>query len=319
MKREEFDSSLELFHTGAVWGFMPTALITGGTGLLGKSLILRLKQKGWKVRLVSRSQGSDGNTVKWNLGDAFFPVEALKGVTHLIHLAGAGIADEPWTAERKHVIEQSRTSIMDSILDAAKASGHRFERVVSASGVGYYGQDTRSLVLDEDSAPGKDFLGSCCVAWERSVHQLKVVSESTHAVRFGVILSREGGAYPRLRKPVSLGVGAVLGSGKQAFPWIHHTDAVRLLEWALSASGLPHAINGVSPEQVTHQQFVQQLAKRLRRPLWLPAVPAWALKLALGERVVLLTEGTPVASKYLHSLGFSFDYPNVVKALQDLG
>lgn len=298
---------------------MPTALITGGTGLLGKSLILRLKQKGWKVRLVSRSQGSDVNTVKWNLGDAFFPVEALKGVTHLIHLAGAGIADEPWTAERKHVIEQSRTSIMDFILDAAKASGHRFERVVSASGVGYYGQDTRSLVLDEDSAPGTDFLGLCCVAWERSVHQLKVVSDSTHAVRFGVILSRQGGAYPRLRKPVSLGLGAVLGSGKQAFPWIHHTDAARLLEWALSASGLPPAINGVAPEQVTHQQFVQQMAKRLRRPLWLPAVPAWALKLALGERVVLLTEGTPVASKYLHSLGFSFDYPNVVKALQDLG
>jgi hypothetical protein len=286
---------------------------------MGKSLILRLKRMGWEVRLVSRRSDANTHSVKWNLGDAFFPAEALKGVTHLIHLAGAGIADEPWTAERKLLIEQSRTSIMDSILDAAKDSGHRFERVVSASGVGYYGQDTRSVVLDEDSAPGKDFLGSCCVAWEDAVHQFKVVSESTHAVRFGVVLSREGGAYPRLRKPVSLGLGAVLGSGKQAFPWIHHTDAVRLLEWALSASGLPPAINGVAPEQVTHQQFVQQLAKRLRRPLWLPAVPAWALRLALGERVILLTEGTPVASKYLPNLGFSFDYSNVVMALEDLG
>jgi len=298
---------------------MPTALITGGTGLLGKSLIARLKQNGWEVRLVSRNGDSDGNRVKWNVGDSFFPAEALKGVTHLIHLAGAGIADEPWTAERKQVIEQSRTLIMDAILESAEASGHRFKRVVSASGVGYYGQDTRALVLDEDSAPGTDFLGACCVAWENSVHRLNVVSESTHVLRFGVILSREGGAYPRLRKPVALGVGAVLGSGKQAFPWIHHADAVKLLDWALSASHLPPAINGVAPEMLTHREFIQKLAKQLKRPLWLPAIPAFVLKLALGERAALVTEGTPVRSKYLPNLDFSFDYPSIIKALEDLG
>lgn len=298
---------------------MPTALITGGTGLLGTTLITRLKQKGWEIRLVSRSGSSDDQRVKWNAGDPFFPADALQGVTHLIHLAGAGIADEPWTAKRKREIEQSRTLILDAILDAARASGHRFQRVVSASGVGYYGQDTRSMVLDEDSPAGADFLGECCVAWERAVHNLNVVSESTHVVRFGVILSRQGGAYPRLRKPIAFGVGAVLGSGKQAFPWIHHTDAARLLEWALSVSGLPPAVNGVAPDSVNHRQFIKQLARQLNRPLWLPAVPAWVLKLALGERAVLLTEGTPVASKYLNGLGFSFDYPNVVKALEDLG
>lgn len=294
-------------------------LITGGTGVLGNHLTELLLAKGHTVSLLSRSPGNDARvkTYLWDINKHEIDPDCINGVDIIVHLAGAGIADERWTDQRKQEIVESRTKSIRLIYDLLKNNPHQVTSVVSASGVGYY-SDRGDELLDEDSKAAHDFLGTCCIEWEKAVDEGEEFKLRIVKFRTGVVLAKEGGALPKLAAPVKLGFGAALGSGKQWVPWIHWHDVAAMYLYAVEREAVKGIYNMAAPNPVTNKQLTQAIAKQLHRPLWLPNVPAFALKLALGEMSAVVLGSTKVSVNKIEAKGFKFSYPFLEDALKEL-
>ena len=294
-------------------------LLTGGTGLIGKQLTEHLLSRGYAVSCLSRNPGTDSRvaTYLWDIKKGQIDEHCIDGVDTIIHLAGSGIADERWTDERKKDIIESRTKSIELVYDVLKKKPHNVKAVISASGVGYY-SDRGNDVMTETCAPAHDFMGTCCVAWENAVNEGEKLGLRVVKFRTGVVLSLYGGALPTIAKPIKLGVGAALGSGKQWMPWIHERDVIYMYRFAIEHEGLNGAYNMAAPEPATNKQLTKAIAKVLHRPLWLPNVPAFALKLALGEMSTVVLGSTNTSAKKIKAAGFSFSYPDLIGALKDL-
>ena len=294
-------------------------LITGGTGLVGKQLTEFLLNKDYRVSHLSRKPGTDARvaTYLWDIKKGEIDGHCIDGVDTIIHLAGSAIADERWTDERKKDIIESRTKSIQLVYDVLKKNQHSVKTVISASGVGYY-SDRGNDIMTETCAPAHDFMGTCCVAWENAVDEAKELGLRVVKFRTGVILSLEGGALPKIAAPVKFGVGAALGSGKQWMPWIHENDVIYMYRFAIEHEELSGAYNMVAPDPVTNKQFTKAIAKVLGRPFWLPNVPAFALKLALGEMSTVVLGSTNASAKKIKAAGFSFSYPELTGALKDI-
>jgi len=294
-------------------------LITGGTGTLGKHLTELLLAKGYTVCLLSRSPGNDPrvNTFLWDVNKHEIDPDCIIGVDTIVHLAGAGIADERWTEERKEEIVESRTRSIKLIYDLLKNNTHQVTSVISASGVGYY-SDRGDELLDEDSVPAHDFLGTCCVEWEKAVDEGEELGLRVVKFRTGVVLDKDSGALPKLAAPVKLGVGAALGSGRQWVPWIHWHDVAAMYLYAIEREVVHGVYNMAAPNPATNKQLTQAIAKQLHRPFWLPNVPAFALKLALGEMSAVILGSTKVSTHRIEAKGFQFSYPLLADALKEI-
>lgn len=294
-------------------------LLTGGTGLLGKKITQLLVANGYSVSYLSRSPGTDARiaTYVWDVNKGLIDEHCVDGVDTIIHLAGAGIADSRWTKERKREIVDSRTKSIALVYDVLKNRQHTVKTVISASGVGYY-SDRGDEIMTESSGPANDFMGTCCMAWENAVNGGEKLGLRIVKFRTGVVLSTEGGALPKIATPVKLGVGAALGSGKQWMPWIHEHDAACMYLFAIEHEELSGVFNMVAPQPATNKQFTKAIAEVLNRPLWLPNVPAFVLKLALGEMSTVVLGSTNASAKKIISSGFSFNYPELAGALKDL-
>lgn len=295
-------------------------LITGGSGLVGTALTALLLDKGYQVSHLGRSRTSkkDVKSYIWNIREGFVENDALESANIVVHLAGAGIADQRWTDSRKEIILQSRvqsTRLLYTKL--AKAEGI-CETVVAASAIGIYGMDTGDSWLDESSAVGEGFLAEVTSQWEKEIERLNELKLRLVTLRTGIVLSENGGALPKMAKPVRMNVGAVLGSGKQYMSWIHIDDLCRMILMAIENQSLSGVYNAVAPNPQTNETFTRTLAQVLNKSIWLPPVPELALKLAMGEMAQVVTGGNRVSSRKIASSGYQFRYPELTTALQDI-
>jgi uncharacterized protein (TIGR01777 family) len=294
-------------------------LITGGTGVLGKQLTQLLLDKGYTVSHLSRKPGNDPKvkTFLWDVNKGQIDEHCIDGVDMIIHLAGAGIADGRWTGERKKEIIESRTKSIGLIYDLLKHKQHRVKKVISASGIGYYSDRGDELMI-EDSPPAHDFMGECCIAWENAVNDGKALGLDILIFRTGVVLIKGEGALAKMDIPVKLGIGSPLGNGKQWLSWIHHQDVSAMYMFGVEHDELTGVYNMAAPTPVTNAQLTKAIARQMRRTLWAPNVPAFLLKLLLGEMATIVLGSTRVDAEKIEKAGFQFKYPDIESALQEI-
>lgn len=297
-----------------------TILITGGTGLLGMELARQLKQKGYRLHLLSRSGKCPApydEAFTWDVYHATIDERAIQSADAIIHLAGEGIADQRWTEKRKQEIIDSRVKSIELLKNAA--INLRVNPIlISASAIGYYGGITSDKTYTEEDAPATDFLGTSCRLWEEAADSFADISPRVVKIRIGIVLSNNGGALPKMAAPVKMGIGAALGSGRQHVPWIHIQDIARVFVHALENETMKGAYNAVAGTHCTNRELIKAIAKVLNRPFWPIPVPAFALKILFGEMSTTFLEGSPVSNQKLLDTGFSFNYPDLETALYNL-
>jgi uncharacterized protein (TIGR01777 family) len=294
-------------------------LITGGSGLLGRHLTQVLLNRGHIISHLSRSPDKDTHvkTFLWDIDKGWIDEQCIDGIDTIIHLAGAGIADKRWTEGHKREIVESRTRSIALIYGLMDNKPHKVHTVISASGIGYYSNRGDEL-LTEDSPPADDFIGNCCIEWEKAVDEGKRFGIRILKFRTGVVLTAEGGALPQLAMPVKLGVGSPLGNGRQWIPWIHHQDTIDMYLFGLNDETLTGVYNMVATSPVTNKEMTMAVAKQLHRPLWAPNVPSFLIKLLFGQLASLVLSSTKVSAKKIEDAGFNFKYPDIASALKQI-
>lgn len=294
-------------------------LISGATGLVGKQLVRHLKSRGHEVNFLTTRReeinafGSGVAGFLWNPRVKVVDVDSLEDVEVIIHLAGASIS-EPWTPKYKQTIVESRVASAELLFEAVKKHGPKVRHFISASGIGIY-KDSVSIRHDEASIafqPG--FLGDVVKKWEAVADKFSLLNIAVTKVRTGLVLSADGGALPELAKPIRWGAGAPLGSGDQMQSWIHIDDLAGIYAF-IAEHQLPGVYNAVAPNPTTNRAMTKAVAKRLKRPVLLPAVPAFMLRLILGERYKLLVESQYVSADKIVAAGYNFRYPHLRDAL----
>lgn len=299
---------------------MPTVLVTGGTGLIGKRLCEKLKLAGFDVAILSqvRYNKSDFPIFHWNWEIEEVDERALKNSDYIIHLAGANIAGQKWTPERKKLILDSRVKSTEFLQRKLKELKLGPKAFVSASAVGYYGAITSHKVFKESDPPENDFLGTVCQLWEKAAADVFDARIRTVQIRTGVVLTPKSGAMDKMLTPIKWGVGSAIGSGKQFMPWIHVDDLCDIYIKALNDVTMNGAYNAVTNDHQTNKSFTKHLAQKLGRAMWAPNVPALAMKLLFGEMADMLLYGSRVSSAKIADAGFEFTYPKLEDALDDL-
>jgi uncharacterized protein len=292
--------------------------ITGGTGLVGRALSSELVRNGHEVFILTRKVNDQSiNSVKlvqWlNPGDQ--PESQLEGIDAIVNLAGATINGR-WTEEYKQKIIDSRIKATTEVKRIIMALNDKPPVLINASAVGYYGTSVAGE-FNEQSGPGIDFLSDTVQRWESAANEVKEFGTRVVLCRFGLILDKNGGALPRMVLPYKFFGGGKVGTGDQWLSWIHIKDVIRGILFAIESSKLDGPVNFVAPSPVTLDQFGKVLSLVLDRPHWLP-VPGFALKIALGEMSMLVLEGQRVIPVKLLNAGFSFQYPELEKALREI-
>jgi len=295
-------------------------VIAGGTGMIGKALSLALLEDQHRVTILSRrpekhlTSFPEGiQLVGWDpCGDGW--QHHLEDARAVVNLAGAGIASGRWTQARKRAILDSRISSVNALITAMLQMDLRPVRYLQASAVGYYGAHANDII-EEQQAPGDDFLARVTAAWESASDPLEKEGVRRILLRTGLVLARRGGALPRLALPFHFLLGGRLGSGKQYMPWIHLEDEVRAIQHLLLQPQAAGPYNLSAPEPVTNGEFARVLGRAMRRPAWLP-LPPWVLRVLLGELAGTLLTGQRAVPTRLLSEGFRFKYTHLQDALE---
>ena len=300
-------------------------LITGGSGLVGTRLTEILLERGFTVSHLTRKVekktigGKPVKTYFWDIKKEVIDEKAFLEADYLVHLAGAGIADENWSDERKKEIIDSRTKSIDLIVSKLKTLPHRIISFASASGIGYYGADTGDEHISEQYTPGSDFVADCCIQWEAAADKIEDLGIRTVKLRTGIVLSEKGGALPKLTQPVRWGVGAALGTGKQWQSWIHLDDLCEMYIKSLTDKQMTGAYNAVAPNPVTNYNLTKISAQVLNRPFWMPNVPEFTLKMVFGEMASIVLGGNYVLNQRIkQETDFDYKFVEVKGALEDL-
>ncbi len=306
---------------------MANVLITGGTGMIGQRLTTILINNGYTVTLLTRKVPvqqpmKDVTYALWDFVSGYIDKDAIANADYVIHLAGAGVADERWTEQRKKIISDSRTKSGQLLVDTLSTTNNQVKAVISASAIGWYGPDTEQSCSNgfiEKSVANSDFLGKTCVDWEKSVQPFKGLGKRLAIIRIGIVLSNTGGALVEFRKPLVGGVAAILGSGEQMISWIHLDDLCNLFLYVLENKKLEGVFNAVADNPVTNKELTLTLAKLMRGRWFLPIhVPEFLLKLILGEMSIEVLKSTTVSNQKIKETGFEFTYPTIQPALDNL-
>jgi uncharacterized protein (TIGR01777 family) len=292
--------------------------ITGSTGLVGTALVDALEAEGHVVRRLVRREARDPrHEIRWDPDAGQIDAAGLEGVDAVVHLAGENLAAHRWTAAFKQKISQSRVRGTRLLCDALARLATKPAVLVSASAVGYYG-DRGEELLDESSTPGKGFLADVCQQWEAATQPARAAGVRVVNLRLGVVLSPQGGALTQMLTPFKLGVGGVIGSGRQYLSWIALDDLVSAIRFALKTAALTGPVNAVAPQPVTNREFTKTLGKVLGRPTVIP-MPAFAARLAFGEMAdEMLLGGARVEPRALRGAGFEFQHSDLEAALRHL-
>jgi uncharacterized protein (TIGR01777 family) len=293
-------------------------LITGAGGLIAHELSKKL-EKDFTVRFLTRKK-KHSNEFEWNIKNKTIDDAAFEGVSHIIHLAGANISEKRWTDERKKELISSRVDSADLIVKKLQEKKIRLKSFISASGINYYGTKTTDAIFTENNQPGNDFLSEVVVLWERAADQFKEqnLAERVVKIRTAVVLSEKDGALKKMLPPIRMGIGAPLGTGKQYMPWIHIEDICTIYEFALKNDTMDGAFNAVSPQHTTNENLTKKIAEVLKKPLFMPNIPGFVLKLIFGELADALLEGSRASAEKIQNAGFQFKFPDLKKALEHL-
>lgn len=308
----------------------PCILITGGTGLVGQALTTALLAKGYEVIIMSRQtinppKPTPGlSYATWDPARGQADTTAFAKADHIINLAGAGVADKRWSNSRKKLILDSRISSCQLIVSMLEKNKNKTQSVISSSAIGWYGPDpanskTRDEGFTEDATSMNDFLGNTCVAWEQSIKGVEALGVRLAILRTGIVLSPKGGALKEFMKPMRFKVAAVLGNGKQVISWIHIDDLVDMYIYMIENPAMAGVYNAVGPEPVTNRTLVKALARQLapRFHITMP-VPAFMLKIILGEMSIEVLKSATVSARKIQGSGFVFKHPQITEALSHL-
>jgi uncharacterized protein (TIGR01777 family) len=292
-------------------------LITGGTGFIGSALAKNLVEQGHAVTVLSRSPDKVAKTccAKVNVLGSLEQIKAEDSYQVIVNLAGAPIVDARWSDARKQLIRESRVGLTEQLIACMGRLIVKPELLISGSAIGYYG-DQGDTVLTDQSTPYEDFSGQLCADWEAAAKQAEQFGIRVCLIRTGLVIAEGGGFLQRMLLPFRLGLGGRLGDGRQWMSWIHRQDWIAIAQAMISDSTMQGAYNATAPNPTTNAEFTQILAKCLNRPALLP-VPAWLLKILLGEMSALLLGSQRVLPERLLALGFKFQFEDLAAALND--
>nr|WP_315256473.1 TIGR01777 family oxidoreductase [uncultured Flavobacterium sp.] len=295
-------------------------LITGGTGFIGRYLTEELVKRGYTVSILTRNSKPNIENVSYYIWDAdtqSIEESSVSKADYIIHLAGENIAEEKWTSKRKVAIQDSRTQSAQLIYDTLKKLNKRVDAFVSASGIGYYGSVNGEGICTESTLPANDFVGTVCQEWEKSADLMVGLGIRTVKIRTGLVLGKNEGILKKLSPIFKRGFGSVLGSGNQYMPWIHVHDLCMMYIEAIENKKMTGSYNATINDSTTNLIFSKELANSYGFSIWLPNVPGFLIRLALGERASLLLTGRRVSSDKVKKLGFRFQFKNLAKALKN--
>ena len=296
-------------------------LITGATGLVGQELVNLLLQNGHNVHYLSTSKSklvtnTNYKGFYWNPKKAEIDTNALTDVEVIIHLAGANVAKK-WTTAYKEEIIESRVLSTQLLYQTLQKNSHQVKQIISASAVGIYPDSLTNIYHETDLDIDVSFLGNVVKQWENEVSQLEKLEIIVSKIRIGIVLAKNGGALQEMAKPIQYGVGAAFGSGEQYQSWIHVQDLVVIFQFVME-NQLAGVYNGVAPYPVTNSELTKAIAKTLGKPLFLPNIPKFVMKLILGEMHQILFSSQHVSCRKLLDENFQFKFASLDKALNDL-
>lgn len=294
---------------------MKTVLISGATGLVGKKLTIALTTKGYTVRTLSRKKEDD--SFYWNANENYIDPKAFENLDAIIHLAGAPIS-EKWTKTYKKELYVSRIKTAVLLFEYVKKHSTNLKTFITASGTNYYGTFTSDKIFKEKDKNGDDFLGNLCKDWENAAFQFETLGTRVVVLRTAAVLAKKNGMLEKFVPLVKWSLASPLGSGKQILPWIHLDDLIKMYIYALENENIKGSYNAVAPEIVTNKAFTETVTKVMNKSMFLPNVPAFALKLILGEMSSIALEGSAVSAQKIQNAGFQFKFPELEPALKDL-
>jgi uncharacterized protein len=298
----------------------PSVLISGGSGLIGRYLTSTLLGEGYKVSHLSRESDSFGEVkvFRWDPGKGYLNPEVFEGIDYLVHLSGANIGEKRWTDSRKEEILNSRIKSTGLLFRTVAENRINLKAFISASAAGFYGSVTSDKIFSEEDPPGGDFLGSVCRLWEEGADKFAELGIRTVKIRTAVVLEKSDGALNRLMTPARFGFVIRLGNGNQYFPWIHINDLCNIYLKAIADESMHGAYNAVAPLHINHNEFVRTMAEVMKRPVFLPRVPAPVLRLFLGEMSDIVLKGSRISSDKIVAAGYKFRFETLEEALRNV-
>ena len=297
----------------------PTLVITGGTGLVGSRLIQRISDQ-YEIYILTRGKRQDTDQityVQWDINKKEIQADKLPSqIDVILNLVGAGIADKRWTEDRKQVLIDSRVKATEFLYEVVKS--RTVKTYIGASAIGYYGDRGEEKLTADSPAGDEGFLAECCILWEESSQLFRSSVDNHYILRIGIVLSELGGALPQLVLPSRLGGAGYFGDGSAYYSWIHIDDLCRSIEHLMAETPPSRTYNGVSPHPLPLKELMRAVKKVYAPYALLLPIPEFAVKLAMGEMVTMLTNSSRVIPKYLSDSGFEYSYADVDKALRHL-
>jgi uncharacterized protein (TIGR01777 family) len=309
----ENDINLKLQKSSSV-------LITGGSGLIGRYLTSALLSEGYKVSHLSRNANQFGKVrvFRWDPGNKIINPVIFDGIDCIIHLAGANIGERRWSKSRKEAILNSRVDSAKFIYETITRNSIPVKSFISASAIGYYGSVTSDKIMTEEESPGNDFLGNICRQWEESADLFSGSGIRTVKIRTAIVLEKTDSALTKLMIPAKYGFVVKTGSGRQYMPWIHISDLCGIYLKAVEDKEMAGAYNAVSPQHVTHSEFMKVLADVMKCRVFFPPVPSIVIRAVLGEMSDVVLKGSRVSSQKIINAGYHFSFDNLHDALVDV-
>ncbi|HRM12881.1 MAG TPA: TIGR01777 family oxidoreductase [Flavobacterium sp.] len=295
-------------------------LISGGSGFIGRHLTALLIAKGYSVSILSRSEKQNKENVfyyKWDVVNQTIDEKAVLNADFIIHLAGENIAEQRWTAKRKAAIIDSREQSTLLLYSVLKKNNKKLDAFISASAVGIYGAVNGEEICTEDMPPANDFLGYTCQKWEDSLDFIENLNSRTVMIRTGLVLGKNEGFLKKLTPLFKYRLGSALGSGKQYMPWIHVDDLCAIYYQAIVDPAMSGPYNAAINDNTTNSVFSKTLACVFGYSIWLPNVPAFVLKLFMGQMAIIVLTGRRVSSDKIEQTGFKFQFKNLEGALRN--
>jgi uncharacterized protein (TIGR01777 family) len=299
---------------------MQTILISGASGLVGRSLGPILEESGFEVRVLTRNSSSvDGSSsFYWDVEKGILDDNSLKGVDHIIHLAGENIGRGRWSHRRKKKIIESRVRSAGLLLRKCQELNIHLQSFISASATGYYGTISSERIFTEDDKSGSDFTAGVCLEWEKSAGLFENIADRVVILRTGIVLSADGGMMKSVLPTINIRFSPLFGRGEQYIPWIHIKDLCNIYRTTVINKEISGVFNAVSPFPIKYREFIRTIARGHGKKVLAPATPAFFWKILFGEKSVILLNGSRVSAEKILSKDFQFEFPKLPEALTDL-